>query len=162
MRNINKFAAISLFTLVSEFSFAQEAAGQPPSALASFFPLIIIFAIFYFIALRPQMKKVKAHHNMVDALKKGDKVITAGGVVGKITKLDAGGAEYIEVEIASGVNVKVVRSTVATTFDKETANDNKTDKAAAKKEPAKKTAAKKNSAKKAPASSKKGSVKKAS
>ncbi|SPJ23756.1 preprotein translocase subunit YajC [Palleronia abyssalis] len=88
-----------------------QAAGGAGSAFASFVPLILIFAIMYFLLIRPQQKKVKEHQKMVEALRRGDQVVTAGGLVGKVTKvLDAGEAE---VELAEGVKVRVVKSTIA-------------------------------------------------
>ncbi len=80
-------------------------------------PLLLIFAIMYFLLIRPQQKKLKEHQAMVAALRRGDRVITQGGVVGKVTKVKDDDNE-IEVEIASGVNVRVVRSTIATVLNK--------------------------------------------
>ena len=80
-------------------------------------PLILIFAIMYFLLIRPQQKKLKEHQEMVAALRRGDQVITQGGVLGKVTKVKDGENE-IEVQIAEGVNVRVVRSTIATVVNK--------------------------------------------
>ncbi len=80
-------------------------------------PLLLIFGIMYFLLIRPQQKKLKEHQAMVAALRRGDRVITQGGVVGKVTKVKDDDNE-IEVEIASGVNVRVVRSTIATVLNK--------------------------------------------
>ena len=91
-------------------AFAQ-AAGGAGSAFASFVPLILIFAIMYFLLIRPQQKKVKEHQKMVEALRRGDQVVTAGGIVGKVVKVREDGE--IEVELAPNVKVRVVRSTVA-------------------------------------------------
>ena len=85
------------------------------SGFAQFIPLILIFVIFYFFLIRPQQKKVKEHKAMVEALKRGDKVVTSGGIVGKVTKADA---ERLNVDIASNVNVVVYRSTVADVLNK--------------------------------------------
>lgn len=79
-------------------------------------PLILIFAIMYFLLIRPQQKKAKDHRNMVSALRKGDKVVTQGGVIGKVTKVKED--NEIEVEIATGVKVRVVQSTVAQVISK--------------------------------------------
>ena len=84
--------------------------------LESLVPLILIFAIMYFLLIRPQQKKLKEHQAMVAALRRGDQVITQGGLYGKVTKVKDDGE--IEVEIASGVNVRVVRSTIATVVSK--------------------------------------------
>ena len=87
-----------------------QAAGGAGGAFASFLPLILIFLIMYFLLIRPQQKKVKEHQAMVEALRRGDQVVTAGGVVGKVTKVRDDGE--VEVEIASGVNVRVVKHTI--------------------------------------------------
>ena len=86
-------------------------------AIGQFIPLILIFAIMYFLLIRPQQKKLKEHQEMVAALRRGDQVITQGGVLGKVTKVKDGDNE-IEVQIADGVNVRVVRSTIATVVNK--------------------------------------------
>lgn len=80
-------------------------------AFAQFVPLILIFAIMYFLLIRPQQKKVKEHQAMVAALRRGDEVVTQGGLIGKISKVkdDA----EVEVELATGMKVRVVRSTIA-------------------------------------------------
>ncbi len=83
----------------------------------SLVPLILIFGIMYFLLIRPQQKKLKEHQAMVAALRRGDQVITQGGLLGKVTKVKDDAGE-IEVEIASGVNVKVVRSTIAQVVNK--------------------------------------------
>ena len=93
-----------------------QAAGGAGGAFASFLPLILIFAIMYFLLIRPQQKKVKEHQAMVEALRRGDQVVTAGGVVGKVTKVRDD--DEVEVEIASGVNVRVVKQTIATVRSK--------------------------------------------
>lgn len=85
-------------------------------AFAQFVPLILIFAIMWFLLIRPQQKKLKEHQAMVAALRKGDQIVTQGGVVGKVTRVKEG--EEIEVEIAEGVRVRVVRNTVAQVLSK--------------------------------------------
>ncbi len=80
-------------------------------AFAQFVPLILIFAIMYFLLIRPQQKKVKEHKAMVDALRRGDQVVTQGGLIGKVTKVKDD--NEVEVELAEGVKVRVVRSTIA-------------------------------------------------
>ncbi|SMY09082.1 preprotein translocase subunit YajC [Flavimaricola marinus] len=85
--------------------------------LESLVPLILIFAIMYFLLIRPQQKKLKEHQAMVAALRRGDQVITQGGIIGKVTKVKDDNNE-VEIEIASGVNVRVVRSTIATVTSK--------------------------------------------
>ncbi len=98
-------------------AFAQAAgAGGAGSALMSFLPLILIFAIMWFLLIRPQQKKVKEHQAMVAALRRGDQVVTQGGIVGKVVKVKDDGE--IEVEIADGVRVRVIKNTVAQVLTK--------------------------------------------
>ena len=79
--------------------------------------LLLIFAIMYFVFIRPQQKKLKNHNTMLEALRRGDQVITQGGIVGKIVKVKDD-ANEVELEIAKGVNVRVVKSTIATVMNK--------------------------------------------
>jgi len=80
------------------------------SGFAQFIPLILIFVIFYFFLIRPQQKKIKDHKNMVSSLKRGDEVVTSGGVIGRIEKvLDN---DKVEVQISDNVSVQVVKSTI--------------------------------------------------
>ena len=81
-------------------------------AFAQFIPLILIFAIMYFLLIRPQQKKVKEHQAMVAAVRRGDEVVTQGGLIGKVSKVKDGENE-LEVEIANGVKVRVVQSTLS-------------------------------------------------
>lgn len=78
--------------------------------------MLLIFAIFYFLLIRPQQKKLREHQEMVAALRRGDQVITQGGLIGKVTKVKDD--SEIEVELASGVNVRVVRSTITSVLNK--------------------------------------------
>jgi len=98
-------------------AFAQ-AAGAPGAgaAFAQFVPLILIFAIMYFLLIRPQQKRAKQHRAMIEALRRGDQVVTAGGIVGKVTKVQEDG--MVEVEIAEGVKVKVMKSTIGQVLNK--------------------------------------------
>ncbi len=98
-------------------AFAQ-AAGGGASAFGSFIPLILIFAIMYFLLIRPQQKKVKEHQAMVTALRRGDQVVTQGGLIGKVTKVKDDDANEVEVELAEGVKVRVVRNTIAQVLSK--------------------------------------------
>ena len=86
------------------------------SAFAQFIPLILIFAIMYFLLIRPQQKKLKNHRAMVEALRRGDQVVTQGGLIGKVSKVKDD--DEIEVELAQGVKVRVVKSTVAQVISK--------------------------------------------
>ena len=79
------------------------------AGLGQFIPLILIFVIFYFFLIRPQQKKVKEHKAMVEALKRGDKVITSGGIVGTVERVIDN--EKVEVMISENVKVEIVRST---------------------------------------------------
>lgn len=85
-------------------------------ALGQFLPLILIFAIMYFLLIRPQQKKAKQHAAMIDAVRRGDQVITQGGIIGKVSKVKDDGE--IEVEIASGVKVRVVKATLSQVTNK--------------------------------------------
>ena len=80
------------------------------SGFAQFIPLILIFVIFYFFLIRPQQKRVKEHKNMVSELKRGDEVITSGGIVGRIERILED--DKVELSIAENVNIKVVKSTI--------------------------------------------------
>ena len=86
------------------------------NGLESFIPIILIFVIMYFLLIRPQQKKIKEHKNMVDNLRRGDQVLTQGGIIGKITKVKEG--EEIEVELAMDVKVSVIRSTIVNVLSK--------------------------------------------
>ncbi len=79
------------------------------AGIGQFIPLILIFVIFYFFLIRPQQKKVKEHRAMVEGLKKGDKIVTSGGITGTITRVIDN--EKVEVEIADNVTVEVIRGT---------------------------------------------------
>ena len=95
-------------------AFAQSATQQP-SMLASFIPLILIFFIFYFLLIRPQQKKQKEHKKLLESIKRGDEILTSGGIVGKVIKAEE---EKLSVEISNGVNVILYRSTVADVLNK--------------------------------------------
>jgi preprotein translocase subunit YajC len=73
-------------------------------------PLVLIFVIFWFLLIRPQQQRAKQHRAMIDAVKKGDSIVTGGGLVGKVTKVEG---DIVEVEIASGVKVKAVKATLS-------------------------------------------------
>ena len=99
-------------------AYAQAQGGQP--AGGEFFQLgflVVLFAIFYFIAIRPQRKRQKEHQQMVSALQKGDEVITSSGILGKITGLDE---HYIQLNVASGVDMKMQRVYVNSVLPKGT------------------------------------------
>ena len=96
-------------------AFAQTAQQQSP--VSFFLPLIALFAVFYFLVIRPQNKKQKEHREMVAALAAGDEVVTAGGLLGKVTAV---GEQFLDVEIGQNVTVKVQRHTVAAVMPKGT------------------------------------------
>ena len=85
-------------------------------AFAQFIPLILIFAIMYFLLIRPQQRKLKDHKKMVESLRRGDMVVTQGGLIGKVTKVKEDNER--EVELSKGVQVRVVQSTVAQVLSK--------------------------------------------
>ena len=87
------------------------------SGFAQFIPLILIFVIFYFFLIRPQQKKVKEHKAMVQNLKRGDEVITSGGIIGRVERVFDDGR--LQLNISEGVNVEVIRDTVQSHFKKE-------------------------------------------
>jgi preprotein translocase subunit YajC len=94
-----------------------QAAAEPASIFTSMFPLIAIFGIFYFLLIRPQQKKVKEHKAMLEAVRRGDRIVTNGGIVGLVTKvLDEERA--LMVEIADDLKVKVMRDMVSTVMSK--------------------------------------------
>ena len=106
-------------------AYAQAAGGAAGSgfSLGGMLPLIAIFVIFYFLLIRPQQKRAKEHKSMVANLRRGDQVITAGGLMAKVTKVIDD--NEVEVEISPGVKVKLVRSTISGVLSKtEPANDN--------------------------------------
>ncbi len=103
-------------------AYAQAAGAGGMGAIGSFLPLILIFAIMYFLLIRPQQKKMKEHQAMIGALRRGDQVVTAGGIVGKVTKVKEAGE--VEIEIATGVKVRVIQATISQVLSKtEPAND---------------------------------------
>ncbi|KFE35375.1 preprotein translocase subunit YajC [Thioclava atlantica] len=99
-------------------AFAQAAGGasNPAAAFGQFLPLILIFVIMYFLLIRPQQKKAKEHKAMVEAVRRGDQVLTQGGIIGKVSHLREDGE--VEVEIAPGVKVRVVKSTIVQVISK--------------------------------------------
>ena len=99
-------------------AFAQTAAsGGTESSLLSLLPLVPMFVVLYFIMIRPQMKKQKEHRAMIDALAKGDEVVTAGGLLGRVTSLSEGN---VGLQIANGVEVQLQRSAIVQVLPKGT------------------------------------------
>jgi len=114
MNNFNPFiyhllAAAALAMATMKNAHAEAGAGAADAGFTSLIPLILIMVIFYFLLIRPQQKKLKEHKAMVEATKKGDSVITGGGIIGKISDVKD---DVLTVEIADGVKVKVRRDTI--------------------------------------------------
>jgi preprotein translocase subunit YajC len=91
------------------------AGGSFQDSLMSMLPLVLMFGVLYFVMIRPQMKKAKEHKTMVDALAKGDEVVTAGGMLGKVAKL---GDSNLSLEVAEGVEIQIQRTAVAQVLPK--------------------------------------------
>ena len=113
-------------------AYAQAGGAAGGDFFVSLMPLILIFVVFYFLLIRPQQQKLKLHRQMIENLKKGDQVVTAGGILGKITRVEAGDAT-VQVEIAPNVQVKVARHTITEVVGKPqpATNDNRAQMAAA-------------------------------
>ncbi len=108
-------------------AYAQAAGGAPDGAsmLMQFLPLILIFVVFYFLLIRPQQKKAKEHKAMLEALRRGDRIVTGGGIVGTVAKATD---DELVVEIAENVRVRVMRGTVTAVLSKgEPVSDKPTD-----------------------------------
>ena len=97
-------------------AYAQATGAFDQSALVQFLPLVLIFVVFYFLLIRPQQKKQKDQKTMLDALRRGDRVVTGGGILGTVSKVGAN--DEIEIDIAQGVRVKVLRSTITSVLAK--------------------------------------------
>jgi preprotein translocase subunit YajC len=97
-------------------AYAQGTGLLDQSALVQFLPLVLIFVVFYFLLIRPQQKKQKDHRSMLDALRRGDRVVTGGGILGTVSKVV--GNDEVEVDIASNVRVRVLRSTITSVLAK--------------------------------------------
>ena len=97
-------------------AYAQGTGLFDQSALIQFLPLVLIFVVFYFLLIRPQQKKQKDQRTMLDALRRGDRVVTGGGILGTVSKVVS--PEEVEIDIAPGVRVKVLRSTIASVLAK--------------------------------------------
>jgi preprotein translocase subunit YajC len=89
--------------------FLAAGAGAAPPGWVQFLPIIGMIAIFWFLIIRPQMRRQKEHAEKISGIKKGDQVVTAGGLIGKVVKVDD---EYADIELAQGVRVKAVKSTI--------------------------------------------------
>ncbi len=96
---------------------AAAAGGDMQSSLMSMLPLVLMFVVLYFVMIRPQMKKQKEHRAMIEAVTKGDEVVTSGGLLGKVSKL---GDNYLSLEVSNGVEVQIQRSAVVQVLPKGT------------------------------------------
>jgi preprotein translocase subunit YajC len=105
IRTIGAAAALWLATSVPAYAASASAAG----GIVQLAPLLLIMIVFYFLLIRPQQKRLKAHKAMVEGMKKGDKVVTAGGIIGTIAEVSD---DEIKVEIAEGTKVRVKRDTI--------------------------------------------------
>ena len=103
-------------------AFAQAGGGAGGGFdIVALLPLVLIFVVFYFLLIRPQQKKVKQHQSMVQSLRRGDKVVTGGGIIGTVAKVISD--SELAVEIAEGVRIRVVRSTIAEVLTKPEGGD---------------------------------------
>ncbi|MBX3608407.1 MAG: preprotein translocase subunit YajC [Hydrogenophaga sp.] len=98
-------------------AYAQAASGGSESTLLGLLPLVLMFVVLYFVMIRPQMKRQKEHKSMIEALAKGDEIVTAGGFLAKVTKL---GETYVSVELADGMEVQMQRTAVVQVLPKGT------------------------------------------
>jgi len=116
--NLNRFLTLAATAFLAcltapELALAANA-SSPASGLASLAPLVLIIVIFYFLLIRPQQKRLKAHRGMIDELKKGDKVITAGGIIGTIRDVSE---DTVKLDIADKVRVTIKRDTITSLED---------------------------------------------
>jgi preprotein translocase subunit YajC len=103
-------------SMLISIAYAQGTGFLDSQALVQFLPLVLIFVVFYFLLIRPQQRKAKDQRTMLDALRRGDRVVTGGGIIGTVARAD--NPEEVTVDIADGVRVRVVRSTITTVLAK--------------------------------------------
>lgn len=115
--------------LISPAHAQDAAAGSGMALVMRLAPLLLIFAVFYFLLIRPQQKKQREHREMLKALKRGDRVLTSGGIIAQVTRVKEG-VDEVEVEIAPNVRVNVLRQTISDIFKPVAANDAKAGEAA--------------------------------
>ncbi len=108
---------VSISNLFISNAYAEGAAAPQGGGFLDFLPLIALLAVFYFLVLRPQQKRAKEHKAMTEGLQKGDEVVTQGGVLGRVVKVDE---NYVTIEIADGVNMIVQKVAIQTTLPKGT------------------------------------------
>ncbi|MFO1372447.1 MAG: preprotein translocase subunit YajC [Candidatus Competibacteraceae bacterium] len=110
----------SIQNFLIQDAVAQQAAGASPGgemSLMGLLPFIVLMVAFYFLLIRPQTKRAKDHKQMMDALKKGDEIVTGGGVLGRVTEV---GENFVQVEITEGVQIKVQKQSVSSLMPKGT------------------------------------------
>jgi len=108
---------MSLTSLFINNAYAEGAAPATDGGVMQFLPLFVLIVVFYFLILRPQQKRAKEQKSMINALQKGDEVVAAGGLLGRVSKVDE---NYVSVEVAEGVNINVQKSAVQTVLPKGT------------------------------------------
>ena len=128
-----------MLTLIQTAQASQAAAAQP-NPVSGFLPIILIFAIFYFLIIRPQQKRIKQHQAKINSIKKGDTVVTSGGIYGKVIKVSE---DILEVEVSKGVILQAVKSTISDVSDKKFTAVGKSEEASSKKAAPKKKVSKK-------------------
>lgn len=107
----------SLLSFVISDAHAQTAAGDPSGGIMGFLPFVVMIAILYFMMIRPQMKKAKEHKSLMEALQKGDEVVTQGGMAGRIAKV---GENYVQLEVSEGTVIPVQKASVVAVLPKGT------------------------------------------
>ncbi len=110
------------FFISTAYAQSTAPAAAQPSAIEMFLPFIFIFAIFYFLIIRPQAKRQKEHQKFLTEIKRGDQVVTSSGILGRIEDISE---QFLTVEIANGVKIKILRSHIATTQKAATAEEKK-------------------------------------
>jgi len=98
-------------------AYAQAGGAPAGFDLISLMPLVLIFVVFYFLLIRPQQKKMKAHREMIGAIKRGDKVLTSGGIIGSVVKVEES-EDVLLVEIAKDIRVRIARGTISDVLNK--------------------------------------------
>ncbi|MGE0718195.1 MAG: preprotein translocase subunit YajC [Alphaproteobacteria bacterium] len=106
-------------------AYAQAAGGGQADMLMSLAPLVLIFVVFYFLLIRPQQKRMKDHKAMLGTLRRGDKVVTGGGIIGTVARVPTD--DEVAVDIADGVRVRVLRSTITSVLTKAAGEDKDTE-----------------------------------
>jgi preprotein translocase subunit YajC len=124
MASIRYFSSAARTAMFSTPAFAQTAAAAPAASggaagmISGVLPLVLIFAVFYFLLIRPQQKAAKTHRAKLAAVKKGDQVVTGGGLVGKVVRVDD---VYVDVELGANMKVKAVKAMLSDVIDPTTA-----------------------------------------